>query len=128
MTALRVLVVDDHALNLELATFVLAEDGIEVDTAHSAAAALASIARRRPDLVLMDVQMPDMDGLALTRRLKEDPATADIVVVALTAHAMKGDEQRMRGAGCDGYIAKPIDVADFAARVRTLAAAGFGAQ
>lgn len=128
MTALRVLVVDDHALNLELATFVLAEAGIEVDTAHSAAAALASIAHRRPDLVLMDVQMPDMDGLALTRRLKDDPATAGIVVVALTAHAMKGDEQRMRGAGCDGYIAKPIDVADFAARVRTLAAAGSGAQ
>lgn len=124
MTPLRVLVVDDHALNLELAAFVLGAEGIEVDTAGDAAAALASIVRQRPDLVLMDMQMPEVDGLALTRRLKTDPATAGIVVVAFTAHAMKGDEQRMREAGCDGYIAKPIDVADFAQRVRALAAAG----
>jgi two-component system cell cycle response regulator DivK len=68
--------------------------------------------------------MPDMDGLTLTRRLKSDPATAGIVIVAFTAHAMKGDEQRMREAGCDGYIAKPIDVAGFAAQVRALAMAG----
>jgi two-component system cell cycle response regulator DivK len=124
MTPLRVLVIDDHVLNLELAAYVLREDGVEVDTADGAAAALSSIATRRPDLVLMDVQMPDMDGLTLTRRLKSDPATAGIVIVAFTAHAMKGDEQRMREAGCDGYIAKPIDVAGFAAQVRALAMAG----
>ncbi len=117
-TQARVLIIDDHPLNLELASFVLAADGFEVATARDAAQALSVLPGFRPDLILMDVQMPGMDGLALTRLLKQDSATRDVVIVAFTAFAMKGDEQRMREAGCDGYLAKPIDVALFAGQVR----------
>lgn len=114
----RVLIVDDHALNIELARFVLEADGLAVDGAADAEQALACIARCRPDLVLMDIQMPGEDGLALTQRLKADPALRHIVVVAFTAFAMKGDEARMRQAGCDGYLSKPIEVSRFAGQVR----------
>jgi len=116
----RVLVVDDNPLNLELANFVLAADGLVVAIAADADEALCRIADFEPDLILMDIQLPGMDGLALTRRLKADPATQPIVVVAFTAYAMKGDEAAMRAAGCDGYLAKPIDVTRFAAQVRGL--------
>ena len=98
----------------------LTADGFEVEIAADAEQALARISTSRPDLVLMDIQMPGTDGLALTQRLKLDPATQGIVVVAFTAYAMKGDEARLRAAGCDGYIAKPIQVASFAATVRAL--------
>ena len=98
----------------------LTADGFEVEIAADAEQALARISTSRPDLVLMDIQMPGTDGLALTQRLKLDPATQGIVVVAFTAYAMKGDEARLRAAGCDGYIAKPIQVASFAATVRSL--------
>jgi CheY-like chemotaxis protein len=121
VTPLRVLVVDDNALNLELASFVLDADGIEVAGAADAEQAQALLAAFDPQLVLMDVQLPGMDGLSLTRRLKADPATCHVKVVAFTAYAMKGDEDKMRAAGCDGYLAKPIDVARFAAQVRALA-------
>jgi len=113
-----VLAVDDNALNLELVVFALELEGYEVRTALSVQAFEQAMAERRPDLVLMDVQLPGTDGLELTRRLKADPATASIPVVAITAYAMKGDEVRMREAGCDGYISKPIDVASFGAQVR----------
>ena len=116
----RVLVVDDNPFNLELASFVLLADGLVVATAGDADEALGRIADFQPDLILMDIQLPGMDGLALTRRLKADPATRRIVVVAFTAYAMKGDEAAMRAAGCDGYLAKPIDVTRFAAEVRGL--------
>lgn len=114
----RVLVVDDHVLNLELASFVLAADGFEVATAIDADQAQELVASFQPELVLMDIQMPGMDGLTLTRLLKADVRTRHLVVVAFTAFAMKGDEQRMREAGCDGYLAKPIDVTRFASQVR----------
>lgn len=113
-----VLVVDDNELNLEMASFLLAADGLKVVTAQDAEAALAQLAAHRPRLVLMDIQMPNIDGLELTRRLRADPAHAGLRVVAFTAYAMKGDEARMLAAGCDGYIAKPIDVSGFAAKVR----------
>jgi len=116
------LVVDDNELNVELATFLLEADGWTVTTAADGPAALAQVAHARPDLILMDIQLPGMDGLALTRRLKSDPATSSIPIIAFTAYAMKGDEQRMRAAGCDGYISKPIDVASFGARVRDVIA------
>ncbi len=122
MTAPRVLVVDDHALNLELAAFVLGAEGFEVATAADAQEAQALLRATLPDLILMDIQMPGMDGLALTQLLKADPVTRGIKVVAFTAYAMKGDEAKMRAAGCDGYLAKPIDVARFAAQVRALLA------
>jgi CheY-like chemotaxis protein len=125
MTALtRVLVVDDNELNLELARFALADAGFEVASALDAAQAHLRIADFAPQLILMDIQMPGVDGLTLTRRIKSDAATAHIVVVAFTAYAMKGDEAKMRAAGCDGYISKPIDVRTFAQRVRACLPAG----
>lgn len=113
-----VLIVDDNAVNVDLASFVLEAAGLRVEAAADAEQARACIARNAPDLVLMDIQMPGMDGLALTRLLKADAATRHIVIVAFTAYAMKGDEAKMRAAGCDGYISKPIEVASFAATVR----------
>ena len=120
MAAARVLVVDDHPLNIELVAFLLLEAGFEVFSATDAEQALALLPRADPALILMDIQLPGMDGLALTRHLKADPATRHIVIVAFTAHAMKGDERLMRAAGCDGYVAKPIDVATFVDTVRGL--------
>jgi CheY-like chemotaxis protein len=104
-----ILVVDDNPINLKLAADVLAAEGYEVERAIDADQALQAIRSRRPELILMDVALPGMDGLALTRRLKADEATRGIRIVALTAFAMKGDDQKARDAGCDGYIAKPID-------------------
>ena len=117
MTPARILIVDDNALNTELVSFVLDEAGHDIESALSADEAIVSIERFRPQLILMDIQMPGMDGLELTRRLKADPATRDIIVVAFTAYAMRGDEARMREAGCDGYISKPIDVKQFGEQV-----------
>jgi signal transduction histidine kinase len=105
----RILVVDDNDVNLQLIEAVLACEGYEVATAADARSTFAAVARERPRLILMDIQLPDMDGLEVTRRLKADPLTADITVIALTAFAMRGDEDKARAAGCDGYIPKPID-------------------
>ena len=118
MTAERILVVDDNPINIELATHVLEHEGFVVAGARDAAAASASVQRFAPDLILMDIQMPGMDGLELARSLKREPATWHVVIVAFTAYAMKGDEAKMRAAGCDGYIPKPIDIATFASNVR----------
>jgi two-component system cell cycle response regulator DivK len=118
MSPTRVLVVDDHPLNVELVTFLLEAADMVVDTASDASGALLRIPAFKPDVILMDIQLPGMDGLALTQVLKADAATAHIVIVAFTAYAMKGDEARMRQAGCDGYIAKPIDVASFVGQLR----------
>jgi CheY-like chemotaxis protein len=118
----RVLIVDDNGLNLELASFLLTTDGLQVATAMDGASALAQVAAFRPDLVLMDIQLPQTDGLELTRRLRADPATRALVIIAFTAYAMKGDEARMRAGGCDGYIAKPIDAALFASQVQAFLA------
>ena len=105
----RVLIVDDNAQNLKLARILLESEGFEVRTAPDAEQAVETIAAFAPRIVLMDVQLPGMDGLELTRRLKSDPATKSIVVVVVTAYAMKGDEEKARAAGCDGYVTKPID-------------------
>jgi len=118
MTAARVLVVDDNPMNIELARVVLERDGFAVDCALDAVAAAERVHDFAPDLILMDIQMPGMDGLELARRLKTHPATARIAIIAFTAYAMKGDEAKMRAAGCDGYIPKPIDVATFGQSVR----------
>ena len=123
MTAPRILIVDDNAMNVDLVSFLLAADAMQVESAVDAAQASACIAAQQPDLILMDIQMPGIDGLELTRRLKSDPATRRIPIVALTAYAMKGDEERMLAAGCDGYIAKPVEVASFTRQVRAFLAA-----
>lgn len=104
-----ILIVDDNPVNLKLARVTLAIEGYDVRTAADAEEALALLAAFHPRLILMDIQLPGMDGLTLTRRLKDDAATRGIVILALTAYAMKGDEQKALDAGCDGYITKPID-------------------
>ncbi len=104
-----ILVIDDNTESLKLARVLLELEGYQVHTARNAEEALALLQESRPRLVLMDLQLPGMDGLELTRRLKVDPAYTDVLVVALTAYAMKGDEQKALEAGCDGYIPKPID-------------------
>ena len=113
----RVLIVEDSLATVDLATFVLNAAGFAVQSAADVGSLIAQLLLFKPDLILMDIQMPGMDGLELTRRLKTDPLTRHIVVVAFTAFAMSGDEAKMRAAGCDGYIAKPFDVASFAATV-----------
>lgn len=115
----RALVVDDNQLNLDLVAFLLDSDGFAVACARDADQFEAELARQRPDVILMDIQLPGTDGLELTRRVKADPATASIPVIAVTAYAMKGDEQRIRQAGCDDYIGKPIDLGSFVAKVRS---------
>jgi CheY-like chemotaxis protein len=107
--AARVLIVDDNPTNLKLVAYLVRANGYDVDTAGDANAALAAIAAHRPALILMDLQLPGIDGLELTRKLKADPATRDIKIVAVTAYAMKGDEDKAFEAGCDDYVTKPID-------------------
>lgn len=104
-------------MNLELAVDLLEAAGFDVLTAEEAEAGIRLAQTTRPDVILIDISLPGMDGLAATRRLKGDPATRAIPVVALTAHAMKGDEEKARAAGCDGYLTKPIDTRTFAQSV-----------
>lgn len=113
-----VLIVDDNIDNLELAQMVLENEGFEVRVAEDAAQALKQIEAFHPKLVLMDVQLPGTDGLELTRRLRRDPSLDDMVIVALTAYAMKGDRENALAAGCDNYVTKPIDTRTFSATVR----------
>lgn len=117
MPVRRILVVEDNPLNMELVCEVLEAHGYEVWQAMAAAEALERLTAGRPDLILMDIQLPGLDGLALTRRLKQDPTTRDIQVVALTAHVMKGDRERILEAGCCGYIPKPIDIKELTSQV-----------
>jgi two-component system cell cycle response regulator DivK len=102
---------------MKLATFLLESAGHTVLSATDAEAGLTSARGEHPDLILMDIQLPGMDGLAATRLLKEDDATRTIPVIALTALAMKGDEERIRAAGCSGYIAKPMRYQEFLATI-----------
>ena len=104
-----ILVVDDNPTNLKLAADVLECAGYQVFKAVDAEQALLVLHEKPPDLILMDIALPGMDGLTLTRKLKSEPATKDIRIIALTAFAMKGDDQKAHEAGCDGYITKPID-------------------
>lgn len=105
----KVLLVEDNRMNSRLTEFVLERYGFEVFIAASAEEAIAEVRTQKPDLILMDIQLPGMDGLEATRILKGDPETAEIPIVAITAHAMHGDEERIRAAGCEGYIPKPIN-------------------
>lgn len=126
MTAPRVMVIDDNAMNVELVRYVLDDGGFVVESACDALDALQRIDHFQPELILMDMQMPGMDGIELTRHLKDDPQWRHVVIVAFTAYAMHGDEAKMRAAGCDGYLSKPIHVPTFAASVRSMLAAAHG--
>jgi CheY-like chemotaxis protein len=112
-----ILIVEDNEANRLLASAVLEREGYRVEMAGSSQEALELLDSQAPDLILMDVQLPGMDGLSLTRRLKGDQKTAAIPIVALTALAMMGDRERTLEAGCSGYISKPINTRTFAAEV-----------
>ena len=105
-----ILIVDDNPQNLKLAKVILAGEGYDVETAIDAEDAMRMLASFAPRLILMDLQLPRMDGLELTRRIKADPARRAMIIIALTAYAMKGDEEKALAAGCDGYLSKPIDI------------------
>jgi two-component system cell cycle response regulator DivK len=113
----RVLIVEDNPTNMTLAVFLLQSAGHTVLSATDAEAGLTLARDEQPNLILMDIQLPGMDGLEATALLKRDDATRAIPVIALTALAMKGDEERIRAAGCDGYIAKPMRYQDFLAAI-----------
>ena len=112
-----ILVVEDNATNMKLSTFLLESADYTVLAATNAEIGLALAREGHPDLILMDIQLPGMDGLQATALLKAGEDTRDIPVIALTALAMKGDEERILAAGCDGYIAKPLDYKNFLAVV-----------
>jgi two-component system cell cycle response regulator DivK len=112
-----ILVVEDNPANMMLVVAVLDRAGFRSAQATSAEEARRLIETVRPDLILMDIQLPGEDGLSLTRELKTSPSTARVPIIALTAHAMKGDEVQAIAAGCDGYVAKPIDTRNFASFV-----------
>jgi CheY-like chemotaxis protein len=104
-----ILVIDDNPANLKLIRVLLTAEGYQIFTAPDAESALATIKTSPPQLILMDLQLPGMDGLTLTRQLKAEPSTRMIPIIAITAYAMKGDEDKAIAAGCDAYITKPID-------------------
>ncbi len=120
----RILLVEDEVSNRELTKMVLNSSGFVVDTAEDGTEGLEKARTSKYDLVIMDVRLPGLDGLAVTRMLKADPRTAGIPVVALTANAMKGDEQRALAAGCSAYITKPIEVSNFVQRISSFLEAG----
>jgi two-component system cell cycle response regulator DivK len=113
----KVLIIEDNPTNMTLAIFLLQSAGHTVLSATDAESGMTLAHDQQPNLILMDIQLPGMDGLQATGLLKRDPATRAIPVIALTALAMKGDEERIRAAGCDGYIAKPMRYQDFLATI-----------
>ena len=109
MASEKILIIEDNPMNMELATDLLEAAGYVVIQAGTAEEGIELARVEFPDLILMDISLPGMDGLEATGVLKQDPAAKDIPVIAMTAHAMKGDERKARAAGCAGYITKPID-------------------
>jgi two-component system cell cycle response regulator DivK len=118
MTGALILIVEDNDKNLKLARDLLQHQGFRTLDADTAAAGIALAEQHVPDLILMDIQLPDMDGVAALGRLRGSAVTASIPVVALTAFAMAADRERLLAAGFDGYMAKPIDIHHFSDRVR----------
>src|SRR5688500_15958801 len=123
-----ILIVEDNATNMKLSTFSVESADYTVIAAANAESGLALARDARPDLILMDIQLPGMDGLEATALLKADDATRGIPVIALTALAMKGDEERIRAAGCDGYVAKPLAYKEFLATVSAQLSRGNGKE
>ena len=118
MMAKRVLIVEDNELNMKLFHDLLDAQGYETLQTREGLQALALARQHRPDLILMDIQLPEISGLEVTKWLKEDDELAHIPVIAVTAFAMKGDEERIREGGCEAYISKPISVSHFLDTVR----------
>ena len=113
-----ILVVEDQADNRQIIRDMLSALDYELAEAENGAEALAAIAKQKPDLILMDIQMPVMDGYEATRRIKADPATNGIPIIAVTSFALTGDEQKVRDAGCDDYVAKPYSPRQLLAKIR----------
>ena len=122
MAGERILIVDDTPVNLKLTRILLVNEGYTVRTAASAEEALELLPSYQPRLILADIQLPGMDGLEMTRKVKRDPRTRKVIVIALTAFAMMGDEARAIEAGCEGYITKPIDTRTLGSQIRDLLA------
>jgi len=116
----RILIVDDNPINLKLASEILLASGYTIDEAINADQAQKLLVTLLPDLILMDIALPGMDGLSLTRIIKADPRLGHVPVVALTAFAMQGDDRKAADAGCDGYITKPIDTRKFVGQVAAI--------
>lgn len=116
----KILLVEDNPQNRYLVTFLLEKNGYEVVSAEDGEQAIVVVEAERPDLILMDVQLPKLDGYEATRRIKADDRFKDIPLVALTAHSMKGDRGKALAAGCDDYITKPVDAEGLLARIREL--------
>lgn len=112
-----ILIVEDNGANMKLATFLVESVGHQAICASDAESGLLLAREAQPDLILLDIQLPGMDGLQAVALLKQDPRTRLIPVIALTALAMKGDEARIRAAGCDGYVAKPLNYQQFLAAI-----------
>lgn len=124
MAGESILIIDDNPQNLKLARYLLVSIGYDVRTAIDAEEALRVLESYTPRVILMDIQLPGMDGLELTRRLKHDPQRRGVIVIALTAYAMKGDRERAMAVGCDAYVAKPIDTDALPQMIADLIAAG----
>ncbi len=118
----RILVVEDQEDNMQILRDLLISAGYEMVEAENGEEALAAVAEQPPDLILMDIQLPGMDGFAATAMLKQDPATAGIPVIALTAMAMKQDQEKSQAAGCDAYISKPLRYQELYAAIDALLA------
>ena len=120
MTGPTVLIIEDNPLNVELASDLLESRGFSIRSTNTAEEGMRIAREWLPDLVLMDISLPGMDGLCAARELRADPATEHLTIVGLTAHAMKGDESIALGAGFDAYLTKPIDTRTFVATVNEL--------
>ena len=119
-TSRKVLIVEDNALNMRLFSDLLEATGYETLQCVDGAKAVGLALESHPDLIIMDIQLPEVSGLDITRWLKDDERTAAIPVLAVTAFAMRADEQRVREAGCEGYLSKPIQIATFIKAVEAL--------
>lgn len=119
-----ILVVEDNLMNMELVAYLLKSNGMEVTQAFDGVEALEMLKKRSFDLILLDIQLPGMDGMEILKNIKENPILRHLSVVALTAHAMQGDEAKFIDAGCIGYISKPIDVSSFIGTVQSFISKG----
>jgi two-component system, cell cycle response regulator DivK len=114
----RILVVEDQADNRQIIRDMLAPTGYEITEVENGEEALTAISKQRPDLILMDIQLPVMDGYEATRRIKADPALRSIPIIAVTSYALSGEEKKARAVGCDEYVPKPFSPRQLLAKIR----------